>query len=434
MDDEDLLIEEDEAPVADDPKEIQKLSELLEKRCKAAGITIKRETSSYNGEAFSRVSLPSGRESRVYFVSHTKDRLDEFLSINFENYIFISGFEAFLDKKNKVIEAEFRSTGVSSPFFVRRRLFGSEDQEVAPISIKPENDDWPDIQLGLSSDNFDDFVRGPRSKRLTMRISNVSVSQHDSAKELLIKMANAVFFQIDLLRGIPLFLVRDRNSTRPRRWKPSPDTEERFRYPSFEYDKAPMSLYWYAKSAAGMPLLRFLAYYQAVEFYFPTYYRAEANRRIRSVLKDPSFRSDRDTDLAKIIGALQSGRPGGGGDERSQLRATINECVTAEGLRQFITEDEGRSTFLSSKTKGLTEHKLPIANKDADLRNDVADRIYDIRCKIVHTKGDGSDFELLLPFSREADQLHHDIDLLEYVTKQVLVAASTQISLPADAE
>ena len=143
-----------------------------------------------------------------------------------------------------------------------------------------------------------------------------------------------------------------------------------------------------------MPLLQFLAFYQVIEFYFPTYYQAEANRKIRAILKDPTFRSDRDADLGRILGAIQLNRSGGFGDERSHLKATLVECVDADGLRQFLEENEERKSFLSSKAKGLTEHKLPIANPGLDLRNDVADRIYDIRCKIVHTKSDSRDGEV----------------------------------------
>lgn len=63
----------------------------------------------------------------------------------------------------------------------------------------------------------------------------------------------------------------------------------------------------------------------------------------------------------------------------------------------------------------------------ADLRNDVADRIYDIRCKIVHTKNDlrEGEPELLLAFSAEAQRLDFDIELVQYVARSVLIAGSS---------
>lgn len=65
------------------------------------------------------------------------------------------------------------------------------------------------------------------------------------------------------------------------------------------------------------------------------------------------------------------------------------------------------------------------------MRAPVADLIYDIRCKIVHTKGENyeGEVELLLPFSKEAELLFFDIQLIKYVARKVLIAAGAQLSL-----
>lgn len=179
-----------------------------------------------------------------------------------------------------------------------------------------------------------------------------------------------------------------------------------------------------------MPLLQFLAFYQVIEYYYPTYFQEEAKRRIRTILKDPTFRTDRDADIGKILSTI-SGHGRGFGDERSQLKLTINACVDANDLRVYLTEDEERASFFSSKQKGLTDHKLSLFNKDTDFRSPVADLIYDIRCKIVHTKGENSDgeIELLLPFSKEAELLFYDIELMQYIARKVLIAASAPLNL-----
>jgi hypothetical protein len=201
-------------------------------------------------------------------------------------------------------------------------------------------------------------------------------------------------------------------------------------FPRSEYDEAPMALYWYARGATGMPLLQFLAFYQTIEYYFPTYSQAEARRRIRGVIKNPSFRSERDADIGRILALMRAGGSGIA-DERSQLRATVQECLDPGSLREFLESDNLRAEFFTKKVEGLTDKKLPIRNPDADLRNDVADRLYDIRCKIVHTKavsGDG-EVELLLPFSPQADLLANDIELIQFVAREVIVAASSPLRL-----
>jgi hypothetical protein len=79
--------------------------------------------------------------------------------------------------------------------------------------------------------------------------------------------------------------------------------------------------------------------------------------------------------------------------------------------------------------KKLNFYKVPIANKGLDVRDDVAARIYDIRCKIVHTKDDEHQLGhgMILPFSEEADELELDNVLLEFVAQKVLISSSVPI-------
>jgi hypothetical protein len=176
-----------------------------------------------------------------------------------------------------------------------------------------------------------------------------------------------------------------------------------------------------------MPLLQFLAFYQCIEFYFPTFSKAEARRKIALLLKDPTFRADRDSDVARLLSAISISRSGGVGDERTQLRASINECLNPEELREFLTAEEDRAAFFSGKQKSGV-HKIPMTNETADLRNDVADRLYNIRCRIVHTKDSEQHAgNMILPFSEEADHLIFDIDLAQFVAQKVLIATSSHL-------
>ncbi len=132
-------------------------------------------------------------------------------------------------------------------------------------------------------------------------------------------------------------------------------------FPKNEYDEAPMALYWYARSATGMPLLQYLAYYQVLGFYFPAFAQVEAGRIVRNFLKDPAFRPDRGADLAKMLTAI-GGLGYQYGDERSQLRATINACLDQHTLRSYLSENQRKEHF-SAKIKGLTDRKIPIATQ-----------------------------------------------------------------------
>jgi hypothetical protein len=178
-----------------------------------------------------------------------------------------------------------------------------------------------------------------------------------------------------------------------------------------------------------MPLLQYLAFYQVVEFYYPRFSNVEARKKLTSILKDPTFRSERDEHVDRLISAIVVSRSGAIGDERSQLRSVINHCLDPDELRSFLQSDPDRESHVSGKNTKTRFHKIPLQNKTLDIRNDVSDRIYDIRCKIVHTKNESgdSDMDMILPFSSEADLITHDIDLIQFIAKSVLVSTSALI-------
>jgi hypothetical protein len=436
MSDEEITYDDEDWEEDIDPEEYETAKTELRKRCEAADIGIRETEGFEEDETALELSFPCAREKRT-LTAWDYDDVKKILSVPFEKYNFLADYSAICSYSDNEIEASVRPLGLVNTRMTYRRLFGDmfDDEEIREnnfsIELQPDSvNTGPTIVLGSASDALRAMTHGPSAmRRLSIKLSNTGVTQHDQAQSLLEKMANSLFFQIELVSGVPLALLRQRRYFRPAGKKKQSLTIDDFQYPKNEYDDAPISLYWYARSAIGMPLLQFLALYQVVEFYFPSYYQAEARRKIRSILKNPTFRSDRDADLGKILSAIQLGRAGSLGDERSQLRATITECVDPDLLREFVTEAGARKDFFSSKTKGLTDHKLPIANPTIDLRNDVADRIYDIRCKIVHTKADSrsGEIELLLPFSKEAEQLHYDIELVQYISQQVLIAASTPL-------
>ena len=281
-----------------------------------------------------------------------------------------------------------------------------EELTSAKLDMPAASEGLPNIELSLASKLFSRLVRGPPLRRITLKLAGMSAKTHDSALELLKKMSGSVFFQLDMLSGIPLALERERRrilgGARTRR--PVSGVGD-LQYPRTQYDNAPLSLYWYGRSAEGMPLLQYLAFYQAIEFYFPIYSQSEAQRKLKAILKDPTFQSDRDADIARLLSAIYVSRTGAFGDERSQLRATLMECCDHEELRSFLEGDPSRKEFFASKSRSRLYHVIQLANPSADIRNDVAERVYEIRCKIVHTKIDsgGAALELLLPFSAEAE-------------------------------
>lgn len=443
-DDEQHLFEDEDEPNKDaERRNFIAAIERLRMRCENAKIPVEERPRS-TGENYIVILLPSGRETRRVPVSF-REKAEALESVRFEDYIVLAGYEAICSYSAGTIEALIDPIGFfTSSSDLYGMLFGMDIRDAIAnrprVLLKPAGIatdvaltiGFPSNECYLLTNNFRVSSTG---RALSVTITGLKVSQHDKAIEYLERIADSLFFEIELSRDISLALMRARKTPEHRIRTRTPKESE-LTFPRFEYDHEAVSLYWYARHARGMPLLEFLAYYQAIEVFFPNYSQIEAHKRVRNILKDPSFNPFSDSDVGRIFKVIKVNKNNRGfGDERSQLKAVIEECVTADSLRHFLTSDSQRADFYKSKQKTISDHRIPVASPDVDLRNDVVARIYDIRCKIVHTKdtgeGDQDTATLLLPFSKEAEALTYDIELVQYLARQVLIASSTAFRVDA---
>jgi hypothetical protein len=327
MVDEDFL-EADEADYRESEDQQAAAKAELERRCHVAGLRLKEEDNPFSkGEKYLLVELPAGREKRQRTLWGT-EAIRSFLSVPFEKYVFLRPYEAICSYSDGTIEALLQTLERMSLETVRRLMLGKglfqdvEEDEDIDVTLSA-TEGTAAVALSPTSEALEILSHKAQRSSLSLKISGVSVGQHDDAVDLLRRIADSLLFQIDTSLGLAFNLTRERTGptmyTRRRRAVASLNE---LQFPTQEYDDAPMSLFWYARSAHGMPLLQFLAYYQVIEFYFPTYYRAEAKRKIRRILKDPTFRADRDADIGRVLSSLTSGRSTIG-DERSMMRATM---------------------------------------------------------------------------------------------------------------
>lgn len=416
------------------PEILAEARERISTRCSAAGITFE-ELNDETGDPSYKFGFKCARSVR-HVVVWDAEKLLDFLDVPFEEFCFLSDLDAICSYKDGVIEAGIRPVSFNgsniSMSVIYRQLFGTFphagfDSDAYKLVVSTEGESPITIELSPASHCYKTISQHGSRQSLTLKLSGLSIKQNDKAVDILQRSADSLLFQLDLLAGVAFILRKERRKNSPRMIRRTRgDAKIDLQFPVSEFDSAPLSLYWYGRSADEMPLLQFLAYYQVVEFYFPVYSQSEAQRKLKVILKSPTFRGDRDADIARLLAAIHVSRSGAFGDERSQLRATMLECVDPDSIREFIESDSVLKEFYLTGSKSLPFHKIPLANVALDLRGDIAERIYDIRCRIVHTKSDGRDAagELLLPFSKEAELLVSDIKIMRYVAQQVLIAGS----------
>ncbi|MEU0521849.1 hypothetical protein [Streptosporangium sp. NPDC006007] len=405
-----------------------------------------------------RVGIPNGQQKRWRTLS--REKAQNYLLFNVSTVKAIGDYDAFYYSDEGIIEASVyplvRFPGPPSlhelpGVEIQRGLthvFDTDLDSEEPALNKKEyfakriyledGDEWNlefqntqrrpwKVSIGTSSLRFSAFSDSFGGRRVTIKIGGVSSSRHDDLLDILNRISGATLFEIDLRYGIAVNLRKARLAGNPRgrRRRVTPSTELP-KSPENDYLQRPLSLYWYGRSARGMPLLEFLAFYQVLEYHFPTYSQREALEKIRQELRDPRFEREDDRHISKIISlAGQGGKFQG--KERDQLKATIRACTPPERIQEFMNEVPGRLEHFTSNQISEVPH-INLKN-DQDLRDQAASRIYELRCRIVHSKGDGGEkySEMLLPFSEEADHLGSDIDLVHFLAQKVLIASSSKL-------
>lgn len=411
----------------------------LQRRCKEAGLRFHAEE---GAELY--ITYPRGRKDDEILLDNDDASILMLLREPFEKYKGIEGYIASWSPKDGIIECNVHRT---DPRLLPHDIFYARSglQQLGLIErnepVDPNDRFEFNSSTGLSisigpcsnihgilhyySDFLDPDMDIDEHRPLTLQIRGADVQRHDDALELLRRVGDATLFNIDLSLGLPLTLERAGiyKSTK-RSSAGDADSIAPIRY---EYDREPMSLYWYAKTASEMPLLEFLAYYQVLEFYFPFYSQLEAKRTLQNTLKDPAFDPTRDGDLVRLLEALKIDSKGRvSGNEAEQLEAAIRHSVTAEDLRTFLLPaNEDRYKFYTSDdSRKLVRETIPIRKESDDHRGAVAKRIYAIRNRIVHTKSGYAEREPLFPFDPETKYLQHDSELVEFLARKVLIASS----------
>lgn len=420
--------------------------DVLQERAKAADI--KAEVRSLEGRGprqmshYALLELPNGRNTREVTV-FPRD-VEDFLSIDFENYTVLGDYVASVNKASGRIEALVGGAGAAGRIQAGRyiqQLPGVEiladgdpelDKEAFEDGVDPARmpaQNWRlavehngvSIEISPASAEFEIlFVGG-----VTLKISGVTTSTHDDSLEAVERYATALLFDLDVVYGVQMQLTKRRRTNRRRRFE-RPDHPPKF--PLNRYAEQALELYQYGRSSAGLPLLEYLAYYQSVEYFFPFFAKEQIVQSVRSQLLHPGFDARNDASLSRLIN-LAAPAARGGMAEREQLRATIRACMDEVDLRDFLASlPEYTDHFCARKQKIKGVGALQLSGSQIDIRDQAADRIYAIRCRIVHAKqdGGGNSQEVLLPSSTETESLQADVEMMRLVAQRALIARAAR--------
>lgn len=383
------------------------------------------------------IRLPAGPTTRrIYIWPH---ELKSLCSIKFERYCFLGDYHAIWNKDDGSIEAKLVvNTRRHSFNRIIRRFANFEDLDPPRDATSPIRSryslpkvwriraDKNSLSIELSPPSTEFLRLGsdePLLGEITLKISGTSEKEYNLALRILCDIGSALSFELDVRNDIQVALARPRRYEVPSRRKVISDLPMRF--PEATYPEEPLELFQYGRAASSLPLLQFLAYYQVVEYFFPIYSRQAVASRLRIALKQPRFDVNDDIALSRVLSAIL---PEGKNfiNEREQLRHTLHACLEPQTIRDLIEASEEYLRHFTAKNQSIKGvERMILHDRQPDLRDQAADRIYAIRCRVVHAKQDGRDaaVDLLLPSSPETSYMLPEIDLMCTVAQQVLAVA-----------
>lgn len=232
-------------------------------------------------------------------------------------------------------------------------------------------------------------------------------------------IVRSLSYELNVRNGRRIIAARRRISADYREWiQQIRQVTDKIRYPETRIEHEAADLFEFASQAIGNPPLAFLSYYQALEYFMPSAARQSAIDRVRVELRDPSFDRESNTSLMRLLSTAESlsKLP-----ESDQLRILVRNYVRRDRLEQFFAVGWGEHFTSRGPIKGV-EH-INLKNTQKDLHDQVADRIYQIRNRIVHAKDDPryDDFRVLLPRSQEADSLQPDVELARFLASEAII-------------
>jgi|TARA_R110002126_G_scaffold290086_1_gene446349 hypothetical protein len=388
-----------------------------------------------------KIKIPKARAFKYITLNEGIAQFAVERNINFLDYRFIEGYEAIWSQEHDVIECEIE---LPQRGFVFDRIFRS-NKDVSEAGKLIIDTHLTNVKVELSEVSYEfhlldiykdtarsrpmmDIERFDRRKNwaTSLKITGVNVTSHDKAKEIIETIFASICFQFDCKTNLPLMLAVERSFSSVKTDNSATENLE-LTAVNQKYDTEALSLYWYAQSSIGMPLLQYLALYQVIEFYYPIYSELAAQKKVANTLKDPCFNSHNEKDIARIFNIVKSASSAR--SELSQLESTFRECIDVSLLRDWLKSENNREEYFRSKNAvKLSEYQVNSNADDGDLLKQVWQRFYNIRCRIVHTKGAEGELDVLHPQSKEVKNLGYDIELANFLAHRVLISSSKPIN------
>lgn len=390
------------------------------------------------------IDFEIGKGNKYLTIHLASDMMEEASSINYSDYEIFDKFAGYWNRKEDLIEAAIRPLSISVlEKFANTQLGDSgEDRDpseyfrdtVIPgdfITLTSPRSDMS-IKIGGCETAgrvlFGSMLNLPRTRfrraggtsGISIKIQGANLSDGEKAEDLLHEVVNHVSFQTCMRYGVEVSLPLRREKNRG--LKRQDFQGGALEFPKQQFSSSPLSIYLSAMSRGMSPILRYWSFYQVIENYFPKYSNRAAIEEAAQIIRNPAFDIYDDDSISRLV--RTAGRVGFNSSEKEQIKETILAIVSEDQMKEFL-DCSNLGKVLNDKSSNVSSVNINVEHT-RDLRGEIARRIYDIRCRIVHAKDGEDNFpnNPLIPGGFMDDVVDRELPIVKYLAEMVLIANS----------
>lgn len=203
--------------------------------------------------------------------------------------------------------------------------------------------------------------------------------------------------------------------------------------PKLIYKQALVEQYHMAASSDD-PLIQFIGYYHILEYFFEEVYKKELIRLVREEIIRPEFSVNNDNQLAKIIDKIgNKSSLYTFANEREALKLTLKDFVMLDKVIDKLTyyTSEYVDYYKDNKVPFSGGVKVDLISDDKEIFEKLANRIYETRTSIIHSKSNELKSEnkkrfIYSPF-KDSEALSKEIPLIKALAEEVIINSAESL-------
>lgn len=345
-----------------------------------------------------------------------------------DTFLFKEYLGAFYDKKVEVILSEIsvRSFALSerlekNPLTIKVAYKKSE----LVIKIQYTEDETP-LKF-IASHIKGSFIRGRFRKGTLLTIENLPTIPLESLENEIKLILNSVLFDIEYNFSFVFEVVYINSLQRKIRRRPKPRYEAPIEPVDFTFKKYIPELidYFHTGEKVDYAPFKFICYFHIVEFFQDKSAFFIVREKLKNIVLKPDFNLNVNLYVTQALNLIKAESEKNQTD-KTKIQRVLKQFIEQEEFKTFLTNEELLDYFEKDATFSFAQ---PLVLKAIDFSSDekfiesLTNRIYSIRCSIVHSNPD-FDVKKAVPFvasNENIEKLRYEIEIVMEVAKNIIL-------------